>query len=196
MKVGIFLALYNDQPLDKVLPYLSSIGYEMVEIAAWKGSKHIDIDRIASGGAQEYLRQVEKYGLKISGLSNHLEGQLVLGPLDESTDDWFKGSPAEKVKYGTERMKKTIEAAQALGVPVVNGFTGVPEWGKWYPFPPANEKIWESYFGLFKERWLPILDFAKDHAVKLAFETHPQELNYNLDTAKAMLEAGGGHKAL
>ncbi len=196
MKVGIFLALYNDQPLDQVLSYVATIGFEMVEIAAWKGSNHIDIDSVVEGGSQEYLREMGKHGLEISALSNHLEGQLILGPHDESTDDWFKGTPSEKVKYGTRRMMRTIEAAQSLGVRVVNGFTGVPEWGKWFPFPPANQKIWDGYLNLFKERWLPVLDFAKDHGVKVAFETHPQELNHNLDTAKALVEAGNGHPAL
>jgi len=196
MKVGIFTVLYNDRPLEKVLQYVSQLGYEAVELACWKGSNHIDIDKVVSGGAGEVRALIGKYGLTISALSNHLEGQLILGPHDESTDIWFKGPPEEKAKYGAARMKRTIEAAHALDVPVVCSFTGVPDWGKWYNFPPTNEEIWNKYFQLFKERWLPILDYAKDHEVKIAFETHPMELNYNLDTAKQLVEAAGGHSAL
>ncbi|RLI05558.1 sugar phosphate isomerase/epimerase, partial [Candidatus Bathyarchaeota archaeon] len=117
MKIGILTVLYNELKLEKVLKYVSKLGYEAVEIAAWKGSNHIDIDKILSGGATEFKKTVEKYGLIISGLSNHLEGQLVLGPHDESTDEWFKGTPEEKIKYGMERMKKTAMAAAALDVP-------------------------------------------------------------------------------
>ncbi|MEM0345503.1 MAG: sugar phosphate isomerase/epimerase [Thermofilaceae archaeon] len=196
MKVGIFTVLYNDRPLERVLEYVSRIGYEAVELASWRGSNHIDIDRVATGGAGEIRNLVGKYGMIISALSNHLEGQLILGPHDESTDIWCKGTAEEKVKYGVQRMKRTIEAAQALDVPVVCSFTGVPDWGKWYNYPPTNEEIWRRYFDLFKERWLPILDYAAEHGVRIAFETHPMELNYNLDSAKALLEAAGYHKAL
>jgi sugar phosphate isomerase/epimerase len=154
------------------------------------------LDRITKGGAKEYRSLVKKHGLEISSLSTHLEGQLILGPHDSSTDEWFKGSPEEKQKYGIERLKKTIDAASALEVPVVNSFTGVPEWGKWYVFPPKNEEIFESYFKLFAEKWSPVLDYAKDHNVKIAFETHPQELNYNLETAKSLLKSVNDHPAL
>ncbi|MEM2616779.1 MAG: TIM barrel protein, partial [Thermofilaceae archaeon] len=131
MKVGIFTVLYNDRPLERVLEYVSRIGYEAVELAGWRGSNHIDVDRVVTGGAGEIRNLVGKYGMIISALSNHLEGQLILGPHDESTDIWCKGTAEEKVKYGVQRMKRTIEAAQALDVPVVCSFTGVPDWGKW-----------------------------------------------------------------
>ncbi|RLG08992.1 MAG: sugar phosphate isomerase/epimerase, partial [Thaumarchaeota archaeon] len=121
MKIGIFTVLYNEEPLEKVLKYVSSLGYEAVELAAWKGSNHLDLDKVLSGGAGELRRLVEKYNMIISGLSNHLEGQLILGPHDESTDIWYKGTPEEKIKYGIMRLKKTAEAANALEVPVVNG---------------------------------------------------------------------------
>jgi len=193
MKVGILTVLFNDKPFNDVLDFVSRLGYEAVELAAWKGSTHIDIEAILKGGAGKFKKNVEKRRLIISSLSNHLESQLILGPLDQSTDDWFKGTPEEKVRYGIERMKKTIEAAAALEVPVVNGFTGCPEWGKWFIFPPAHEKIWESYWQVYKERWLPILDHAKAHGVKVAYETHPQEMNYNLETAKKLLEVVENH---
>lgn len=196
MKIGIFTVLYNDQTLDKTLEHVSSLGYEAVELACWKGSNHINIDEITSGKAGGFRHLLNKYGVQISALSNHLESQLILGPLDESTDIWFKGTPEEKIEYGVSRMKKTIDAAQTLNVPVVCGFTGVPEWGKWYNFPPTNEEIWNNYFKIFKDRWLPILDYAKDHGIKIAFETHPMELNYNLETAKRLVEVADRHGSL
>ena len=176
MKIGIFTILFNDRKLEDVPKYVSGLGYEAVEIAAWKGSNHIDIDRILKGGATEYKRAVERHGLFISGLSNHLEGQLVLGPLDASTDDWYRGTPEEKVRYGVERMKKTAEAAAALDVPVVNGFIGAPCWGAWYVFPPAYERIFAA------------------HGIKLAHEVHPQEQAYNIETAEKALKAIGWRK--
>lgn len=194
MKIGVFTALFNDWPLEKVLKYVSGLGYEAVEIATWKGSNHIDMDKILKGGATEYKKMIEKYGLFISGLSNHLEGQLVLGPLDSSTDDWYKGTPEEKVKFGTERLKKTAEAAAALDVPVVNGFFGAPKWGAWYIFPPAHEKIYEEGFEILAERCGPILDFYAAHGIKFAHEVHPQEQTYNIETAEQAIKALNGKK--
>ncbi|MBS7615057.1 sugar phosphate isomerase/epimerase [Candidatus Bathyarchaeota archaeon] len=194
MKIGIFTVLFNELKLEKVLEYVSKLGYECVELAAWKGSNHLNIDDVLSGGATKLKRTVEKYGLTISGLSNHLEGQIVLGPHDFSTDDFFKGTPEEKAKYGAERMKKTAEAAAALDVPVVNGFIGAPCWGAWYIFPPAYEKIYEKGFETFAERWNPIFDVFAAHGIKFAHEVHPQEQAYNIETAEQAVKAVNGRK--
>jgi len=189
MKIGIFTVLYDDKPLEDVLKYVSSLGYEAVELAAWKGSHHLNIDELVKGKATALKNTVKKYGMVISGLSNHLEGQMVLGPLDSSTDDWYKGSAEEKVRYAVERMKKTAEAAAALDVPVVNGFIGAPNWGAWYIFPPAYERIYEEGFKLFSQRWGEILDAFASQGVKFAHEVHPQEQVYNIDTAEQALKA-------
>jgi sugar phosphate isomerase/epimerase len=194
LKIGIFTVLYNELKLEKVLEYVSKLGYESVELAAWKGSTHLDLDNVLSGGATKLKKTVEKYGLSISGISNHLEGQLVLGPHDASTDDFFKGTPEEKVKYGTERMKKTAEAAAALDVSVVNGFIGAPYWGAWYIFPPAYEKIYEEGFKMFAERWNPIFDVFAAHGIKFAHEVHPQEQAYNVETTEQAIKAVDGRK--
>ena len=174
--------------------YVSKLGYEAIELAAWKGSRHLNIEKIIGGGAQELKRLVGKYNLVISGISNHQEAQLVLGPHDESTDAWFKGTPEEKVKYGIERMKKTAEVAKLLDVPVVNGFIGCPNWGAWYIYPPAYERIYESFFEIFAERWGEILDHFSANGVKFAHEVHPQELAYNIETAEQAIKAINGKK--
>lgn len=194
IKIGIFSILYNEWKFEQSLEYFSKLGYETVEIAAWKGSNHIDIDKILNGEASKYKKKVEKFGLTISALSNHLEGQLVLGPHNASTDAWFKGSAEEKINFGTERMKKTAEAAAALDVPVVNGFIGAPNWGAWYIFPPENQKIFESGFELFAERWGEILDTFKAHGIKFAHEVHPQEQVYNIETAEQAIKAINGNR--
>ncbi len=194
VKIGVFTALFNEWNLDKVLKYVSNLGYECVEIPASKGSNHLDIDRVLTGGATEFKKRIERHGLFISALSNHREGQLVLGPHDQSTDSCFKGSPEEKVRYGTERMKKTAEAAAALDVPVVTGFIGAPNWGAWYIYPPENERIFEEGFELFSERWGEILDNFASQGIKFAHEAHPQEQAYNIETAEQAVKAVGGNK--
>ena len=151
-------------------------------------------DKILKGGATAFKKKIEKHSLMISALSNHLEGQLVLGPLDKSTDMWFHGSPEEKVKYGIRRMKKTAEAAAALDVSVVNGFIGSPNWGAWYIYPPTNEQIYEEVFQLLSERWGEILDSFNKYQIRFALEVHPQEQACNIETAKKALEAVNHNK--
>ena len=45
MKLGVFSVLYNDKPLDEVARYIASLGYETIELAAWKTSSYLDIER-------------------------------------------------------------------------------------------------------------------------------------------------------
>jgi sugar phosphate isomerase/epimerase len=194
LKIGIFTFLFDEWKIEKILKYISKLGYETVEIGAWKGSNHINIDKITSGGATAYKKKIQKYGVSISGLSNHLEGQLVLGPTDASTDSIFKGKADKKIQYGIERMKKTAEAAAMLDVPVVNGFIGAPNWGAWYIFPPDYEKIFEEGFTLFADRWGEILDTFSAYGIKFAHEVHPQEQAYNIETAEQCIKSINGKK--
>src|SRR3989304_7901045 len=140
MKIGLFTWPFNDKPLEDVLKFASSLGYEAVEIAVDTGrSNHLNIDKILSGGATEFKSKVKKYGLEISALSSHIDGQLIGGPHTTDTDTIIKGTPEEKIKYGTERMKKTAEAAGALDIDVVNGFVGCENFSRWFMWPGGVE---------------------------------------------------------
>ncbi|MDG6899637.1 MAG: sugar phosphate isomerase/epimerase [Nitrososphaerota archaeon] len=194
MKLGVLTVMYDELPLEKVAKRVSELGYEAIELVAWKGGRHLDIDAVVDRGDLRVKRLAEKYGLTISALSNHMEGQLVLGPHDASTDPIYKGAPSEKVKYGIARMKKTAEAAKQLDVPVVCGFVGCPNWSAWYNFPPAYEKEYDGYFKLFAERWGEIMDKYHSEGVKFAHEVHPQEVAYNIETSELALKAIGKRK--
>jgi len=109
MKIGLFTWPFNDKPLEDVLKFASNLGYEAVEIAVDTGrNNHLNIDKILSGGATEFKSKIKKYGLEISALSSHIDGQLVGGPHTADTDTIIKGTSEKKMKYGTERMKKRL----------------------------------------------------------------------------------------
>ena len=74
MKLGLFSIAYEDVPLESILRHISSLGYESIELPAWKGNPHLDLDKIINGGAQEVKNLVSKYGITISGLNNYIEG--------------------------------------------------------------------------------------------------------------------------
>ena len=74
-------------------------------------------------------------------------------------------------------------------MPVVNGFVGCPNWGAWYPEPPPYEEIYTSFFNIFAEKWNDILDYFGSNGVKYAFEVHPAQVAYNIETAELALDS-------
>jgi sugar phosphate isomerase/epimerase len=197
MKIGIVTLLYSEKPLEDVAQYISGLGYQMVELAAWKGSPHFDLDACLTDHSYgvKLKEMLARYGLEISGLSNHVAGHLVLSAADPTTDAWASTSdPAEKVRYGMQEMKKSAQAAAELGVPVVNGFVGSPVWDSWYIWPPEHEALYERGWDVFAQRWGNILDTFQEYGIKFALEVHPRQIAYNIETAQRAIDVLGGRK--
>ena len=152
------------------------------------GRVHADerqVDLVLGGGAELLLRLLRLF-------LQALEGQLVLGALDETTDEWSPSpSSDEKIKYGIERLKRTAQAANELGVRVVAGFSGSNVWENWYSWPPGNEKKYEEAWETFAERFNDILNTFATYGVRFAMEVHPTEIAYDFVTTKRTLAAIG-----
>ena len=192
LKLGLFSAYYEDMSLEECCEFAAGLGYEAVELACWHDSAHLDAERAVADAA--YARSVRdtvaRHGLEIACVSNHLDGQLVLGPHDRSTDGWAPVSGAEeKIAFGTERAKLAARAANALEVSCVAGFVGSHVWGHWYNHDPEMVALYEEGWDLFAERWNPILDVYREQGVRFAHEVHPVEIAYNIETAVRALEA-------
>ncbi len=194
MKIGMFTANYMDRDLETVFKMMAEKGYEAAELPAYYGNPHLDIDEVLKSGAKakKVLDLAKKYNLLISAISNHPEGQLVLGPHSKDFDLLYKGTEAERIKFGMERMKKTARAAAALGVGVVVGLVGVENFSRWYPWPDPD--AWEKMGQTFVERWGEILDVFAKEGVKFAHEPHPNQYVYNIETALKSVELMGGRK--
>lgn len=187
MKIGLFTATFLDKSLEEVFQLASDLGYEAVEMPAFANNPHLDIEEVIKGNkADEVMKLASSYGLTISALANHPEGQIVLGPYGKDTDAIYKGSKEEKIKFGTERMIKTAQAANALEVPVVTGFLGCENFGRFFPWPYS--KGWADMEAEMVERWSPILDKFAEYGVKFAHEPHPNEIVYNVETALKAVE--------
>ncbi|MEO8091415.1 MAG: sugar phosphate isomerase/epimerase [bacterium] len=192
MKLGLFTAYYEDRTLDEVCAFARDLGYDGVELACWHGSRHLDAERAVAepAYAKSILDTVSAHGLEIGCVSNHLDGQLVLGPYDRSTDDWSPASGAEeKLRFAIERSKLAPKVAAALEVETVAGFVGSHVWGHWYNHDPQMVEIYEEGWDLFAERWNPILDEYRTEGVRFALEVHPVQIAYNIETAARALEA-------
>lgn len=182
MKIGFFTANFSDKSLDEVIELAVKYGYEAVELPAFTNNRHLDIEEILKNNNASRLRQnLKNKGIMISALSNHMEGQLILGPYDADADDICKGSKEEKIRFGTERMIRTAQAANALEVPVVVGFIGCENFNRFFPSPYA--KNWYKMEEDFVERWGAVLDKFREYGVKFAHEPHPNQLVYDIDTA-------------
>jgi len=193
MKIGMFTANFLDRDLESVFKMMAEKGYEAAELPAFYGNRHLDVDEILKGNNVHHLKRLaKKYNLTISALSNHPEGQLVLGPHTKDTDALYEGTPAEKIRFGMERMKKTAKAAAALEVPVVCGFIGCENYSRWFPWPYPQG--WDEMAEDFVERWGEILDVFAEEGVRFAHEPHPIEYVYNIETAVRSVELMEGRK--
>jgi sugar phosphate isomerase/epimerase len=168
MRIGIFSATYLDLKLEEVCKMAADLGYQAVEVPAFADNPHLDIEKAVADGAYAdgIKKMVKSHGMIISALANHPEGQIVLGPYGKDTDAIFKGTKEEKIKFGTERMIKTAQAANALECPVVTGFVGCENFGRFFPWPYS--KGWADMEGEFVERWGKILDKFAEYGVKFA----------------------------
>ena len=152
MKIGMFTANYLDRDLESVFKLMAQHGYEMAELPAFYGNDHCDIEEVLKDGGKKIKDLAAKYNITISALSNHPEGQIILGPHTKDTDSLYEGSPEEKIKFGMDRMKRTAEAANAMEVPVVCGFIGCERFSRWFPWPYPQG--WDEMGQDFVDRWV------------------------------------------
>ena len=198
--VTLCTAQWADLPLKTLAEKVARWGYDGLELACW--GDHMDVKRAASD--QSYCNQqldiLKKHNLQIFSISNHLAGQLVCDPNDDSRSDGFApsdcaGNAEKKRQWAVESMKNAAHAAKNLGLHVVNGFTGSSIWHMLYSFPPVTPAMIDKGFADFAELWNPILDVFDENGVKFALEVHPTEIAFDIITAKRALEAVGNRKS-
>jgi len=194
--VTLFTGQWADLPFEKICQLAASWGYDGLEIACsgdhldpWLGSE--DDQYIA-----QKLQVLDRHGLKVHAISNHLTGQLVCdSPIDErhrgivSERIWGDGAVAGIKERAAEEMKRTAHTARRLGAGVVTGFTGSSIWQYVAMFPPVGAAELEAGWVDFQERWNPIFDVFDAEQVRFAAEVHPSELAYDYWTTDRMLEA-------
>jgi sugar phosphate isomerase/epimerase len=189
MKLGVFTALFAGLTLDQVIEKVTAAGLDAVEIGtgAYPGAAHIDVDDLlaSKAKAKAYRKKLADAGLTISALSCH-------------------GNPLHPDKAFArdhdEVFRKTVRVAELLGVGVVNTFSGcpgdsdgskAPNWitCAWPPdFLEALDWQWEKKVIPY---WTRAGKFAKDHGVRVALESHPGFVVYNVETALKLRSAVG-----
>jgi len=195
MKMGFFTANFTERPLEEVARMVVEYGYEAIEIPVYEGNGQLEIEDILKpGAAKKVLEMTKGLGLEISALSNHPESFLIMGPTGIETDFIMKGTAEEKIRHGSERLVRTAQAANALGVDTVVGYPGVENWGRFFFFPYGQG--WAEYEQQFADRFVPILDEFKKYGVKFAIEPHPNSFVYDIYTAERAIELVDKHPCL
>lgn len=184
---GLFLAQFidNKEPfnrLDSLAQWAAGLGFKALQIPC--NHKHIfDVELAAQ--SQTYCDEVKgilaQYGLVVSELSTHLEGQLVA--VHPAYDTAFDGFAPEQVRGNSEArqlwavniIKQAAVASKRLGLNAHASFSGSLAWPYFYPWPPRKEQLIQTAFDELAKRWKPILDYFDEQGVDLCYELHPGE---------------------
>jgi sugar phosphate isomerase/epimerase len=199
--VTLFTGQWADLPLETLCAKAKIFGYDGLELACW--GDHFDVQRALAepGYCDERRALLARHGLQVFAISNHLAGQAVCDRIDErhksilSPHIWGDGEAEGVRSRAAKEMIDTAHAAKALGVSVVNGFTGSSIWHLLYSFPPASPAMIQAGFDDFAARWTPILDAFQTLGIRFALEVHPTEIAFDIASAQRALDALDHHPA-
>ncbi|HXG40813.1 MAG TPA: sugar phosphate isomerase/epimerase [Candidatus Limnocylindrales bacterium] len=177
MKIGVFDPVFGGLELEPMLDRIVALGLEAVEIGTgnYPGDRHCRPGELLDdpSALARFRDAFGARGLTISALSCH-------------------GNPIHPDRARAARddavFRDTVRLASALGVGVVNLFSGCPGDG-----PDARQPNWVTcawppeYGEIVRWQWEAVVvpywreagRFAAEHGVRLAFEMHPGFVVYN-----------------
>ncbi len=184
---AIFLAQFmgDEAPfnsLANICEWVANLGYKGIQIPTWD-SRCIDLEKAASSQdyCDEILGLVRSFGLEISELSTHLQGQLVaVHPAYNSMFDGFApkavhGNPEARTEWAKNQVKMAGTASQRMGLKAHATFSGALLWPMMYPWPQRPDGLVELGFEELANRWLPLLNHFDECGVDVCYEVHPGE---------------------
>ncbi|MEJ5887514.1 sugar phosphate isomerase/epimerase family protein [Pseudokineococcus marinus] len=192
--VTLFTGQWADLPLEEVARLAASWGYDGLEVAC---GPHLDVQRAVEDDAYLAERReiLERNGLQVWAISNHLSGQAVCDdPIDFRHEAfvprrvWGDGDAEGVRQRAAEEMRLTARTARRLGVDVVVGFTGSKIWPYVAQFPPVPASVMDAGYEDFARRWNPVLDVFDGEGVRFAHEVHPSEIAYDYWSTVRSLE--------
>ena len=202
---GIFLAQFMGDTapfnsLESICKWAANLGYKAIQIPTWEG-RLIDLQKAAESKtyADELKGTINSYGLEISELSTHLQGQLVaVNPayddlFDAFAPDAFKKNPAVRQEWAVQQLKYAAKASANLGLNAHATFSGALLWHTFHPWPQRPEGLVEQGFTELARRWLPILNYFDECGVDICYEIHPGEDLFDGITYEMFLEKVQNH---
>lgn len=197
---GIFLAQFmGDQPpfndMRSICQWAQSLGFKAVQIPTWD-PRCIDLQKAAESKtyADELKGMIAEYGLEISELSTHLQGQLVaVHPayddlFDNFAPDSLKKNPKARTEWAVQQLKYAAKASQNLGISAHATFSGSLLWHTFHPWPQRPAGLVEEGFKELGRRWMPILNHFDECGVDVCYEIHPGEDLFDGETYEMFLD--------
>ncbi|MFA4979015.1 MAG: TIM barrel protein, partial [Sphingobacterium sp.] len=184
---AIFLAQFigDEAPfnsLDSICQWAAELGYKGIQLPTLD-ARFIDLEKAAldKSYALDLKAKVQSFGLEITELSTHLQGQLVA--VNPSFDDLFDafapqhlhGNPQARQQWAIQQLKYAVQASHNLGLKALATFSGAFLWPFIYPWPQRPANLIETGFAELAKLWLPILDECDLYDVDLCYELHPGE---------------------
>lgn len=160
MKLGIMTAALGRMSFERMAEWAAVNDFGMIEVACWPavggerrryaGVSHIDVDRLDVGRVRDVL---DRTGLEISSLAYY--------PNNLHPD------PAER-RAANDHLKKVIDAAARLEVPIVGTFVGRD---------PAMSV--PDSFREFRKVWPRLVSYAERRGVTIAIENCPMIFSWD-----------------
>lgn len=205
---AIFLAQFasDNAPFDtwrNACEWASKLGYKGIQLPSWE-TRYIDLEKAATSieYAQELKLVAEEYGIQITELSTHIQGQLVaVHPAYDTMFDGFvadelKGNPKKRQAWAVEQLILAAKASKNLGLTACATFSGALMWHTVYPWPQRPNGLVKMGFEELAKLWKPILDIYAELGVDLCYELHPGEDLHDGVTFDKFLRVLDGHKAV
>ncbi len=156
LDLGFVSAILAEKSFEKVIEFAAEYGFKCVEIMCWPKGKaerryagvtHIDVDELDDKKVAEIKETLKRNSIYISGLGYYPN------PLD---------ADEKQAGFYIEHIKKVIQAAAKLDIPVVNTFIGRD------PLKSVRENL-----DKFAEVWPGIIKVAEENNVRIGIENCP-----------------------
>lgn len=156
MNFGINSSILGHYDLKEMLEFVSSVGYESVEVACWPqgkaerryaGVSHIDVSTLTLDNKDEILNLFKQYNLEISALAYYPN------VLSHNTEEGV---------LSLKHLYKVIDASSLLGVDIVTTFIG-----------RDHTLNLDENFKHFESVWPEIIKYAGSKNIKIAIENCP-----------------------
>lgn len=202
---AIFLAQFISDvapfnTLDGLSKWASDKGYKALQMPTLN-PEIFDLHLAAESQTycDEITATLAKYGLEISELSTHIQGQLIaVHPaydllMDQFAPEAVKGDSVARTEWATNELKLAARASANLGLTAHATFSGSLMWPYVYPWPQRPQGLVEQGFEELAKRWLPILDEFDKVGVDVCYELHPGEDLFDGTSFEFFLEAVNHH---
>jgi sugar phosphate isomerase/epimerase len=203
---AIFLAQFAGDTapfnsLDAIAKWAAGLGYKGIQMPSWD-ARLFDLAKAASSPTycEEVTGTLAQYGLQITELSTHLQGQLVaVHPAYDLGFDGFaapevRGDPVQRQKWAVQQMLLAAKASANLGLVAHATFSGALAWPYLCSWPPRPAGLIEGAFDELAKRWRPILDAFDGAGVDVCYEIHPGEDLHDGETYEMFLDRVNNHK--